>query len=468
MATKKTRAAHLGKREKAGDSKTPRRDLAHFLIEHLDDRIWAVDRQYDLVYINPVMQRSIQRRIGRELGLGESFFWEGMDPRLARTWKASYDRALAGETFSVEANTLFATEPVYVSCQFKPITSPQGQVEGVMVHGRDITEHIHAEEILRESEAKYRQLFEAESDSIFLIENRSGRILEANSAAEKLYGYSREELLRIKNTDLSAEPEHTEEVTQNTPIDSEAVVQIPSRLHRKKDGTIFPVEITGRFFEWRGRSVHIAAIRDITERKLAQEAMVRIQIQMRKSMQEIEELQDKLREQANRDPLTNLYNRRFMEESLLREISQANRNKHPIGIIMIDIDDFKGFNDSYGHQLGDQALEHIGTLLNHAVRSGDIACRYGGEEFVLIMPLASFENTIKRGKEIKAQFEALTFQVGSGQEAHLTISAGIANFPLHGKDRDALLNSADRALYKAKALGKNRVVAFSEGNGNAV
>ena len=131
----------------------------------------------------------------------------------------------------------------------------------------DITERKQAEEALQESVDKYRQLFELESDAIFLIENETGQILEANTAAEAMYGYSRKELLCKKNSDLSAEPEETQRVTQSTPVVVNDVVFIPSRLHRKKNGAVFPVEITGRFFNWRGRSIHIAAIRDITARK---------------------------------------------------------------------------------------------------------------------------------------------------------------------------------------------------------
>ncbi|HAO33962.1 MAG TPA: hypothetical protein DCQ84_13565, partial [Candidatus Competibacteraceae bacterium] len=130
---------------------------------------------------------------------------------------------------------------------------------------RDITERRQVEEALRESESRYRQLFELESDAIVLIDNETGRILEANSAAVDLYGYSRNELLQKRNTDLSAEPEQTKELTHKTPLGSKAL--IPMRWLRKRDGTIFPAEITGRFFSWCGRSVHIAAIRDIAERQ---------------------------------------------------------------------------------------------------------------------------------------------------------------------------------------------------------
>jgi PAS domain S-box-containing protein len=143
-------------------------------------------------------------------------------------------------------------------------------VRAIVANYRDITDRKQIEEALLENEDKYRQLFELESDAIVLIENETGQIIEANTAASALYGYTYEDLLGKKNSDLSAEPEETRRVTETTPVVADRVVFVPLRFHRKKDGTVFPVEITGRFFVWRGRSVHIAAIRDITERKRAE------------------------------------------------------------------------------------------------------------------------------------------------------------------------------------------------------
>jgi PAS domain S-box-containing protein len=132
---------------------------------------------------------------------------------------------------------------------------------------QDVTEQKRAEAALRDSELKYRTLFEAESDALFLIDNEGGRMLEINSAAAALYGYSRDEMLRMKNTDLSAQPDETRHATRS------GLLRIPLRYHRKKDGTVFPVEITARHFQWLGRAVHLAAIRDITERKRAEDAL---------------------------------------------------------------------------------------------------------------------------------------------------------------------------------------------------
>jgi PAS domain S-box-containing protein len=150
-----------------------------------------------------------------------------------------------------------------------------------LILAQDVTARRRAEEALRESEERYRMLFDLESDAIFLIDNESGRLLETNTGATALYGYTREELLAMRNTDLSAEPEDTRRVTTETPIAAYQVVRVPLRYHRRKDGTVFPVEITGRFFEWGGRKVHIAAIRDITDRKRAETALAESEQRLR-------------------------------------------------------------------------------------------------------------------------------------------------------------------------------------------
>ena len=141
---------------------------------------------------------------------------------------------------------------------------------------------------LEENEERYRALFEAESDTIFLVDNESGRILEANTAASELYQYSHDEMLSRRNSDFSAEPQETKKITTHgVAAKSGLLVKIPLRLHRKKDGTVFPVEITGRFFMLQGRSVHIAAIRDITERKQAEAALKESEERFRKLLQHV-------------------------------------------------------------------------------------------------------------------------------------------------------------------------------------
>ena len=154
-----------------------------------------------------------------------------------------------------------------------PVKDERGCVWASLVSFIDITERQRVERELRDSEDRYRQLFEMESDALFLIDNETGKILDVNLSAQTLYGYGRDELLSKRNTDLSAEPEQTREATQKSAQEQPNLIRIALRRHRKSDGTVFPVEIAARGFTMDGRNVHIAAVRDITERRKAQELL---------------------------------------------------------------------------------------------------------------------------------------------------------------------------------------------------
>jgi diguanylate cyclase (GGDEF)-like protein/PAS domain S-box-containing protein len=364
------------------------------------------------------------------------------------------------ESDPCDVDSLYWQNKVY-QVKVAPLSDSSHQPKECIHVFSDITDYVLISKAMRESEDKYRQLFEAESDAIFLINNDTGLLLEANQAAVDLYGYSYEELLTMKNTDLSSEPDQTQHVTRSNPIDSGTVINVPNRLHKTKEGRIFPVEITGRFFIWQGQPVHIAAIRDITERKKAEADLLESQEQLKTRLDHIQSLQEKLREQAIRDPLTGLFNRRYMEETLQREIAQAKRAKETIGLIMVDLDHFKIFNDTMGHSNGDLVLQQLGRLLNRYVREGDIACRYGGEEFLLILPGATKENTLQRAEEFRTMFETLPIEIDEIYQAYVTLSAGVAVFPEDGDSRKRILDNVDQALYRAKDQGRNRVVAYS-------
>ena len=172
-------------------------------------------------------------------------------------------------------------------------------------------------------------------------------------------------------------------------------------------------------------------------------------------------LREIMRNQAIRDSLTGLYNRRYLEETLEREVHRGNRLGICIGIIMMDLDHFKPYNDSYGHTAGDEVLRAAGHLIQNQVRGEDIACRYGGEEFLLIMPGASLEVVQHRAETIVREVKQLHLQ---NHALHpITISAGVAIFPDNGATADLVLQAADQALYRAKAAGRDRVmVAGSE------
>ena len=168
-------------------------------------------------------------------------------------------------------------------------------------------------------------------------------------------------------------------------------------------------------------------------------------------------LRETLRQQSIRDPLTGLFNRRYMEETLEREMRRVIRAKHPLGVIMIDVDHFKQFNDNNGHEAGDAILRELGHFLRSQVRVEDIPCRYGGEEFILILPDAPLEAVVERAKNLCKGVKQLNVQYHNQSLGPVTVSAGVSTYPQHGFSGEAVIRAADSALYNAKRSGRDRV-----------
>ncbi len=168
-------------------------------------------------------------------------------------------------------------------------------------------------------------------------------------------------------------------------------------------------------------------------------------------------LRETLKQQSMRDPLTGLYNRRFLEESLERELARAQRGKVPLALIMADVDHFKQFNDTYGHDAGDAVLRGVGETLKGQIRGSDIACRFGGEEFTLVLLDSTLAAAREKTESLRQAIAALAPGHGGQAFGKVTMSFGLAVFPEHGSDSAGLLRAADVALYRAKKNGRNRV-----------
>ncbi|AWN22273.1 hypothetical protein DKM44_02665 [Deinococcus irradiatisoli] len=170
-------------------------------------------------------------------------------------------------------------------------------------------------------------------------------------------------------------------------------------------------------------------------------------------------LRESLRQQSIRDPLTGLFNRRYLDETFERELQRAVRHGQALAVLMLDVDHFKRFNDTYGHDAGDLVLTSLGRLLREQFRTEDIVCRYGGEEFAVVMPGAELASALLRAEGLRRAAAALSVTSAGTVLNGITLSIGVSAYPLHGDEPGQLLTLADQALYRAKQTGRNRVIA---------
>ncbi|MBI2809451.1 MAG: PAS domain S-box protein [Candidatus Melainabacteria bacterium] len=168
-------------------------------------------------------------------------------------------------------------------------------------------------------------------------------------------------------------------------------------------------------------------------------------------------LRQRLKELSLHDPLTGLFNRRYMEEFFSQELGRSRRNSTQLSVIMIDIDHFKNFNDTFGHEAGDAVLHELGRLLKGQLRESDVTCRFGGEEFVLLLSESPIEVARQRAEKLRQEVKLMRVKVGDKQLPEINISLGLAAFPIHGQSMDEIIKAADRALYQAKEKGRDCV-----------
>jgi diguanylate cyclase (GGDEF)-like protein/PAS domain S-box-containing protein len=329
----------------------------------------------------------------------------------------------------------------------------------------ELSERKRTEADLADSQARLQAIF-ANVRAGIGVSRDDAKLIFVNDRWATLFGYSALELSRKTIWDIG----HSEDqsaineayrILVNGEVES---FQIEKRfLH--KNGSFFWGSLSAKAIREANSSLEnvIYVITDISLLKTTEEELIKANQLLVSQIEEIAILRDRLREQAIRDPLTNLYNRRFMEETLSLEIHRARRANSKVCLIMMDIDHFKSVNDQFGHKTGDYVLESLGQMLLSNTRKSDVACRYGGEEFLIVLPGSPLQDAARRAEQFRTNFEAIQIS-GKGTVTNATMSIGIACFPDHGEDGEQVLNRADEALYQAKAAGRNCVVVYQPKN----
>ncbi|MBF0528878.1 MAG: diguanylate cyclase, partial [Deltaproteobacteria bacterium] len=361
----------------------------------------------------------------------------------ARVRSALAKAVFEEETFNLEYRMITTEGQAVIVHALADVVYDDFQ-EPSMVVGtiQDITARRKAEETVREQEALLRAIVETAGDGIITIDE-SGQVESFNRMAEKIFGYISEEVIgrnvgllmlwpgsEIKNYHINKEL--SDGLAKGIGHDREVT-------GRRKDGSPVPLEISLSAVALKDRNLFTIMLRDVTEKKQAEE---------------------KLKLLATYDTLTGLFNRRHLMERLASELSAAKRYNHSLTVCLCDLDHFKLVNDTHGHQAGDTVLAALGRLLKANIRTEDIAGRYGGEEFVLILPRTSTQEATVVIERIRSTLEKTAFRTEKGLEFFVTGSFGLSETQGQNLDESGLLSQADQALYHAKESGRNRHAVY--------
>ncbi len=329
--------------------------------------------------------------------------------------------------------------PVDIALSAAPLQGDGDTVVGAMAVLVDITEAKRSEQTLRESEAKYRSMFENVQD-IFYQTEPGGAIIELSPSVQQ-FGYSREQLIGTSVLDVYADAEERIAFVKALSARGE-VTDYEIRLKRG-DGEIVAASVSAHVRRDAAGAVvgFEGAIRDISERKRFESQLAHV---------------------ANHDPLTGLFNRRRFDEELERHLSEAERYDLHGALLFIDLDQFKDVNDSRGHRAGDELLSTLARLLRDRLRATDVVARLGGDEFAILLPHMDAERAQAVAADLLDAIRSHTFVVG-GSPLRITASIGMAQFPDHAAGAGELLSRADLAMYRAKDEGRDRVCLFVPG-----
>ncbi|QOL50344.1 EAL domain-containing protein [Massilia litorea] len=399
------------------------RQLQQVMLESIGDAFFAVDRDWRITYANRKAGAFVD--VDVDASIGKDLLAVAPDLRDSPSL-GYYQRAMeTGEACTFE--TFWEPSGVWIEVRAYP------SEDGLSVYFHDISFKHHAEQALKKSEQRYRNLFQQAADSI-VIADRDLFIVAANGRACSVFGYTEEEFLRLRVPDIDSGYTYTDSLALAL---EEGQTQLLRITKRRKDGSTFPADVHISRFEDGGAEYYQAIIRDVTER---------------------EETQNRLRELATHDTLTGLPNRALLNERVQRLLDTCPRES-TVAAMFFDLDRFKEINDSFGHEFGDVLLCEVAARLRRVIRPGDVIARLGGDEFVIAAHCSSGQGAAARIAE--KLLDVLTAPITiAGQDVIIGASIGISLYPFDGLSKEQLFQAADTAMYRAKAAGRNRYRFF--------
>ena len=430
----------LKERKRAEEELRNSREQYRSFVENMNDVIFSCDLQGTFTYMSPAIEIISRYTVGEVVGLSFSKF---IHPDDLRGLAVAFKKTGSGIKRAYEFRVLDKTGEVHwVITKTKLVAESDKPpyIAGIMT---DITQRKQTEDALKESEELFRNYLEYGPDGVYMS-TLEGNFLYGNRKCEEIIGYRREELIGKNFLELNLLPEKSlNKAVQLLQANMENKPTGPDEFElTHKEGRLIPVEINTNVIQRMGKKIVLAFVRDITDRKQAEE--------------ELRESEKRYRELSIIDSLTQLFNSRHFYVQLKIELERSNRYEHPLTILMLDLDDFKAFNDVYGHIEGDQVLRRLGYVIKRCLRETDSAYRYGGEEFTIILPLTTIKDAAITAERIRTELKKETFSTLSGQEVHLTVSIGLAQYKPQ-EDIKAFVQRADQLMYQAKKNGKDRI-----------
>jgi diguanylate cyclase (GGDEF)-like protein/PAS domain S-box-containing protein len=433
------------------------------LIKILDDLgayVYCKDLHYNYSYANRMVCDLFSRPNKDIIGHPDSDFF---DTKTSGDIRKLSDAIVIeqGESIEQEEVNFVSNENIYrtfLSVK-KPLIGDNNKVVGLFGISTDISQYKAIEKKIRLSELKLNTVLDNVAAYIYIRDDKH-RFTYTNKMTQQLFQKSSSEIEGKTPVDLLGE------------VNGKEFERLDIDLYKTKK-VIEGIEVfildTEIFYYWTVKaplfddngniSGLIGMSTDITEQKKLEQQLENSNALLKSKIDEITSLQSTLWEQATQDPLTQLFNRRYFNEIANKEIIKTERNKNPMALLLLDADYFKKVNDDFGHDIGDKVLVKFAQIMMDECRRTDIVCRFGGEEFVILMPEVSLEIAIERAEKIRICYQE---EMAKLLDRPATVSIGIAMWNTNFVDLEGLTKAADQAMYQAKHNGRNQVIIYKK------